>query len=44
MLIGLPAALNIAFATALVPTISEAMAKKDEKTAKRRIAFSLRIT
>ena len=44
MLIGLPTALNVAFATALVPTISEAMAKKDTKTAKRRIAFSMRIT
>lgn len=44
MLIGLPTALNVAFATALVPTISEAMAKNDTKTAKRRIAFSLRIT
>lgn len=44
MLIGLPAALNVAFATALVPTISEAIAKKDEQTAKRRIIFSLRIT
>ena len=44
MLIGLPTALNIAFSTALVPTISEAMAKKDEKTARRRIAFSIRTT
>lgn len=44
MLIGLPAALNVAFATALVPTISEAMAKNDTKTTKRRIAFSIRIT
>lgn len=44
MLIGLPTALNVAFSTALVPTISEAMAKKDEKTAKRRIAFSIRTT
>lgn len=44
MLIGLPTALNVAFSTALVPTISEAMAKKDEKTAQRRIAFSIRTT
>lgn len=44
MLIGLPTALNVAFATALVPTISEAIAKKDTKTAKRRIAFSMRVT
>lgn len=44
MLIGLPAALNIAFSTALVPTISEAMVKKDFDTAKRRITFSIRTT
>ncbi len=44
MLIGLPAALNIAFSTALVPTISAAIAQKDEKTVKRRIAFSIRTT
>lgn len=44
MLIGLPTALNIAFATALVPTISAAMAKKDVATAKRRIGFSIRTT
>ena len=44
MLIVFPTALNVAFATALVPTISEAMAKKDVKTAKRRIAFSIRTT
>lgn len=44
MLIGLPTALNVAFATALVPTISEAIAKNDIKTAKRRIGFSIRTT
>ena len=44
MLIGLPAALNVEFVTALVPTISAAMAQKDTSTAKRRIAFSTRIT
>lgn len=44
MLIGLPAALNVAFATALVPTISAAMAQNDTLTAKRRIGFSTRIT
>ncbi len=43
-LIGLPTALNIAFSTALVPAVSEAMANKDEKTAKRRITFSFRTT
>lgn len=44
MLIGLPAALNIAFSTALVPTISAAMVKNDTGTARRRIVFSLRTT
>ncbi len=44
MLIGLPPALNAAFATALVPTISNAIAKKDVETAKRRTVFSLRLT
>lgn len=42
MLIGLPLSLNIAFATALVPAVSEAMALGDERTANRRISFSLR--
>ena len=42
MLIGMPAALNIAFATALVPAVSAAMANGDIKTAKRRMTFSLR--
>lgn len=42
MLIGLPLSINIAFATALVPAVSEALAKKDNKTATRRISFSLR--
>ena len=37
MLIGLPLSINIAFATALVPAVSEALAKKDKKTATRRI-------
>lgn len=43
-LIGLPTALNVAFATALVPAVSEAMASGDTKTAKRRITFSIRTT
>lgn len=43
-LIGLPTALNVAFSTALVPAVSEAMANKDEKTARRRITFSVRTT
>lgn len=42
MLIGLPLSINIAFATALVPAVSEALAKNDRKTATRRISFSLR--
>lgn len=44
MLIGLPAALNIAFGTALVPTVSAAMIKNEEETARRRIVFSIRTT
>lgn len=44
MLIGLPLSLNVAFATALVPAVAEAMAVKDEKTAVRRISFSIRTT
>ncbi len=43
-LIGLPTALNVAFATALVPAVSEAMANKDVETARRRITFSIRMT
>ncbi|MBQ9280311.1 MAG: polysaccharide biosynthesis protein [Clostridia bacterium] len=43
-LIGLPTALNVAFSTALVPVVSEAMANKDLKTAVRRINFSIRTT
>ncbi len=44
MLVGMPAALNVAFSTALVPAISGAMANGDTKTAKRRMSFSLRTT
>lgn len=43
-LIGLPTALNIAFATALVPAVSESIAKGDKKTAKKRVTFSFRTT
>lgn len=43
-LIGLPTALNVAFATALVPAVSESMAKGDRKTAKKRVTFSFRTT
>lgn len=44
MLVGTPAALNVAFSTALVPAVSAAMANGDTKTAKRRMNFSLRTT
>jgi stage V sporulation protein B len=44
MLIGLPLALNVAFATALVPAVAGALALGDKKTATRRISFSLRTT
>ena len=43
-LITLPYSFNIAFATALVPTISAAIAKKELHIAKRRIEFSILIT
>lgn len=43
-LIGLPTAINVAFATALVPAVSESMAKGDEKTARKRVTFSFRTT
>ncbi len=40
-LTSLPLAINIAFATALVPAISAARAKKDENTVTKRVSFSL---
>lgn len=40
-LTNLPLAINIAFATALVPTISAAKAKNDKETATKRTSFSL---
>ena len=40
----LPLSFNIAFATALVPSVAALMAKKDEKTAGKRISLSLLIT
>ena len=40
-LTNLPLAINIAFATALVPAISAAKAKNDKETATKRISFSL---
>ena len=43
-LITLPLSFNIAFATALVPSVSASMAQGDEKTASKRISFSILIT
>ena len=43
-LIALPFSFNIAIATALVPTISAAMAKKQMDVAKPRIEFSILVT
>ena len=43
-LIALPFSFNIAIATALVPTISAAMAKKQIEVAKPRIEFSILVT
>ncbi len=40
----LPLSFNIAFATALVPAISAAMAKKEYESAEKRISFSLLVT
>lgn len=40
-LTSLPLALNIAFATALVPTITSAIAKGDKENATKRVSFSL---
>ncbi len=42
MLIGLPLSINIAFATALVPSITESITRKKEELAKNKIAFSLK--
>lgn len=43
-LVTLPFSFNIALATALVPTISAAVAKREMEVAKRRIEFSVLIT
>ena len=43
-LVMLPFSFNIAFATALVPTISSAITKREMNTAKRRIKFSILVT
>lgn len=43
-LITLPLSFNVAFATALVPSISAAIAKKETESASKRISFSLLVT
>lgn len=43
-LTSLPLSINIAFATALVPAIAAARAKKDTKTATKRTSFSLLVS
>ena len=43
-LINLPLSLNIAFSTTLVPSISEAIAKKDYSSASKKISFSLLVS
>lgn len=43
-LITLPLSFNIAFATALVPSISAAIAKKETESASKRISFSILVT
>ena len=43
-LITLPLSFNIAFATALVPTVAAAMARKETESASRKISLSLLIT
>lgn len=40
-IVGLPVAVNIAFATALIPMISDALAKKKTEIASKRMTFSL---
>ena len=43
-LITLPLSFNVAFATALVPSIAGAIAKKETESASKRISFSLLVT
>lgn len=43
-LTNLPLAINVAFATALVPAISAAKARKDHKTIKEKTSFSLLVS
>ena len=44
ILVALPYSFNIAFSTALVPSISSAIAKKQVNIAKKRIEFSILVT
>ncbi len=44
ILTSMPLAFNVAFATALVPAIAGAMAKKDVETVNKRLSFSLLLT
>ena len=44
ILTSMPLAFNVAFATALVPAVAGAMAKKDTETVNKRLAFTLLLT
>lgn len=44
MLIGLPLSINIAFATALVPAVTESLAKGGKELAKKQISYSIRLS
>ena len=44
MLTSLPLSINVAFATALVPAISAAKARRDKKTIRKKTSFSLLIS
>ncbi|MBR3132830.1 MAG: polysaccharide biosynthesis protein [Clostridia bacterium] len=44
ILTSMPLAFNVAFATALVPAVAGAMAKKDTNTANKRLSFTLLLT
>lgn len=44
VLTSMPLAFNVAFATALVPAVAAALAKKDVRTANKKLSFSLLLT
>ena len=44
MLIGLPLSINIAFATALVPAVTESLAKGGKELAQKQISYSIRLS